>query len=283
MPSGFLRHIKRCNSHDMAGFRPFRVESHLVGWIRPAFRDRLLSFPDVFRPEGEGVGLSPALDQPDQRSEAVGSVLKHLVVDGVIPRLRREMYGVQTGWGTAPLLAMDRAAIPFFGVTAYGVHINGFVRRADGIHLWVGKRAMDRGVAPGQYDNLVAGGQPLGLSLQENLLKEAREEADLPPDLALQARPVGAITYVMEQKKGLKPDVLFIYDLELPADFIPRNTDGEVERFELWPLEKVAASIAQTDDWKFNVNLVVIDFLVRHGWLGPDHPEYLDLCRGLRR
>jgi len=283
MPSGFMRHIEHCNRHDMAGFRPFRVEDQNVGWVRPAFCDRLLAFPDIFQADGEGVALSPALATPAQRTDAVGAVLEALVADGGIPRLRREIYGVQTAWGTPPLLAMDRAAIPFFGVTAYGLHINGFVRRADGIHLWVATRARDRGVAPGQFDNMVAGGQPLGLSLRDNLVKEAREEADLPPDLALQAQPVGAITYRMEQKKGLKPDVLFVYDLELPDDFIPRNTDGEVERFDLWPLEKVAAGVAQTDDWKFNVNLVVIDFLIRHGWLGPDHPEYLDLCRGLRR
>jgi 8-oxo-dGTP pyrophosphatase MutT (NUDIX family) len=283
MPSGFMRHIERCNRHDLTGFHPFQVDGHPVGWVRPTFLDRLLAFPDIFRADGEGVALSPALATPTQRTIAVGAVLETLVAQGTIPRLRREMYGVQTVWGAAPLLAMDRAAIPFFGVTAYGLHINGFVRRADGIHLWVATRARDRGVAPGQFDNMVAGGQPLGLSLRDNLVKEAREEADLPPDLALQAQPVGAITYRMEQKKGLKPDVLFVYDLELPDDFIPRNTDGEVERFDLWPLEKVAASVAQTDDWKFNVNLVVIDFLIRHGWLGPDHPEYLDLCRGLRR
>lgn len=283
MPNGFMRHIDRCNRHDMTGFRPFLVAGQKVGWVRPGFRDRLLAFPDIFQADGEGITLSPTLDTPEQRTEAVGGVLNQLVADGTIPRLRREMYGVLTAWGAAPLLAMDRAAIPFFGVTAYGLHINGFVRRADGIHLWVATRAKDRGVAPGQYDNLVAGGQPLGLSLNDNLVKEAREEADLPPDLALRAQPVGAITYLMEQKKGLKPDVLFVYDLELPEDFIPRNTDGEVERFDLWPLEKVAAGVAQTDDWKFNVNLVVIDFLIRHGWLGPDHPEYLDLCRGLHR
>jgi 8-oxo-dGTP pyrophosphatase MutT (NUDIX family) len=283
MPSGFMRHIDRCNRHDMAGFHPFRVEGQRVGWVRPAFRDRLLTFPEVFQTDDDALVLSSSLDQTDQRTEAVGAVLERLVVDGAIPRLRQEMYGVQTAWGAAPLLAMDRAAIPFFGITAYGLHINGFVRRGDGIHLWVATRARDRGVAPGQFDNMVAGGQPLGLSLRDNLVKEAREEADLPPDLALQAQPVGAITYRMEQKKGLKPDVLFVYDLELPDGFIPRNTDGEVERFDLWPLEKVAASVAQTDDWKFNVNLVVIDFLIRHGWLGPEHPEYLDLCRNLHR
>jgi 8-oxo-dGTP pyrophosphatase MutT (NUDIX family) len=190
---------------------------------------------------------------------------------------------VLTRWGAEPLLAMDRAAIPYFGIRSFGLHINGYVRRTDGLHLWVGRRANDRGVAPGKLDNLVAGGQPLGLTLEENLVKEAREEADLPPELALSARPVGAVTYLMENERGLKPDTLFCYDLELPEDVIPRNTDGEVEEFFLWPVAKVMESVRTTDDWKFNVNLVVIDFLVRHGYLGPTDPDYLDLVKGLRR
>lgn len=282
MPKGFLRHIQACNRHDLAGFRRFRVAGQAVGWVRPSFRDRLLAAGHPFVAEGEDLALDPGLTDPDARTITVAQVLERLVATGALPRLRREMYPVLTRWGAEPLLRIDRAAVPFFGMDAYGLHINGFVRRKDGIHLWVGKRAMDRGIAPGQYDNLVAGGQPAGLSLTDNLLKEAREEADLPPELARQARPVGIIHYVMEKKSGLKPDYLFTYDLELDEDFIPRNTDGEVERFELWPLDEVAASVRDSDDWKFNVNLVVIDFLIRHGWLTPDHPDYIALCRGLR-
>ena len=51
---------------------------------------------------------------------------------------------------------------------------------------------------------------------------------------------VGAISYCQETDSGLKPDVMFCYDLELPADFAPRNTDGEVDTFYLWPVEEVA-------------------------------------------
>ena len=32
-------------------------------------------------------------------------------------------------------------------------------------------------MAPGQLDNLIAGGQPVGLTLEQNLIKEAYEEA----------------------------------------------------------------------------------------------------------
>jgi hypothetical protein len=36
------------------------------------------------------------------------------------------------------------------------------------------------------------------------------------------------------------------------------------------------------DTYKDNCNLVVIDFLVRHGFIGPETPGYLDIIRGLR-
>lgn len=39
-----------------------------------------------------------------------------------------------------------------------------------------------------------------------------------------------------------------------------------------------------TDDFKFNVNLVIIDFLIRHGLLRPDdEPDYVAIVHGLRR
>lgn len=281
--SGFLRHVQACNDHDLSAFRPFHVGGIQVGHVRTSLRDLLLKLGPPFVAQEDGIGLHPSLTDPAERTQALDLALQQLVTARLLPRPRREMYAVSEGWGRPALMNIDRAYVPYFGITAYGLHVNGYVRRPDGLYLWVARRALDRAVAPGQYDNLVAGGQPAGLSLSENLIKEAGEEASLPPDLALQAVPVGSISYLMEQDKGLKPDILFLYDLELPDSFTPVNSDGEVERFELWPLARVAASVRDSDDWKFNVNLTVIDFLIRHGWLTPDHPEYLDLCRGLRR
>ncbi len=279
----FLRHITACNTHDLTDTRPFIVGGHPVGLVRGPFRDRLVAFGDPFVGVDDGVAVDDRHATAEARTVVVGRALAQLVKDRVVHKLRRELYPVLTHWGAEPLMGIDRAAVPYFGLMSFGLHINGFVRKADGLHLWVGKRSNDRGVAPGQYDNLVAGGQPLGLTLAENLVKEAHEEAALPEDLARKAVPVGIISYLMRNEHGLKDDTLFCYDLELPPDFTPRNTDGEVERFELWPVDRVAASVRDTDDWKFNVNLVVIDFLIRHGRLTPDHPEYMALCKGLRR
>lgn len=50
----------------------------------------------------------------------------------------------------------------------------------------------------------------------------------------------------------------------------------------LWPLERVASAIATSQDYKPNVCLVVIDFLVRHGLLAPEEPGYVQLVGSLR-
>jgi thiamine pyrophosphokinase len=152
-------------------------------------------------------------------------------------------------------------------VISQGVHVNGFVRRPDGPHLWVGWRSATKPVAPGQMDHIVAGGIPAGLSPEECLVKEAAEEASLPPEVAARAVPVGRISYVMVNDEGLRRDVLHCYDLELPEGTIPRPQDDEVERFELWPARDLLRVVLEAGPVKFNVNLVLADFFLRHGLL----------------
>ena len=65
--------------------------------------------------------------------------------------------------------------------------------------------------------------------------------------------------------------MLYNFDLELPADFVPVNADGEVEEFYLWPVEQVMDMVRDGDEFKFNCSLVVIDFLIRHGFIPPEH------------
>jgi isopentenyldiphosphate isomerase len=118
--------------------------------------------------------------------------------------------------------------------------------------------------------------------LVDNLVKECHEEAGMAASLARRARAVSTVTYNAVSRRGLKPDVLYCYDLELPADFQPQNTDGEVEEFQLLPIDEVARLVRDTDEFKLNCNLVVVDFLIRHGVIRPDQEGYLDLVTGLR-
>jgi len=267
----------------MRHFRPFVVAGCEVGWLKHPFLDELASFPKLFDIRDDAVVLAPRLNTPEARTAAVEEALRRLAERGVIEGWRDERYPVGLGWGREPLMLIERAAAPNFGIPAYGVHMNGFVRKRDRIHMWVARRAYDKPTYPGMLDNLVAGGQPHGISLLDNLVKECHEEAGIPEPLARRSQIVGAVTYAMETFDGLKPDAQFVYELELPPDFEPRNTDGEIHDFMLWPIEQVMEVVSETSDFKFNCNLVIIHFLVQHGFLAPGHPDYLEIVKGLHQ
>ena len=279
----YLDRIEACNRVDPDNFVPFQVAGRTVGWLRPDFVARLAGFPEVFREEGEGVALQRALWTFEAASEALDRVVRALVEEGVITRYHGERYPVTPSSRERALCTVDRAAAPHFGIRAFGQHLNGFVRKRDDLLVWVARRARDKWNFPGRLDQVVAGGLPYELSLAENLVKECAEEASIPEALALEARPVGAVTYCQESVHGLKPDVIYTYDLELPAGFTPVAHDGEVESFELWPVERLTATLLDSDEFKPNCALVAIDFLVRHGVIDPGEPDYLAIVAGLRR
>ena len=276
----FLDRVKACHGFSPEQFQPFVVAGRRVGWVLPGFAEALRPHGSVFEVHANEVRLSDRLDGFAARSRAVEGVLEELVRAKVLRKLRREPYPVGTGWGEQPLLTVDRAVVPLLGIEAYGIHVNGFVRAKDGLKLWVGRRAKDKATAPGKLDHLVAGGHPHGISLADNLVKEAKEEANLPEALARKAVPVGAVSYRLRNEEGLRNDVLFVYDLEVPENFTPRNTDGEVEEFFLWPVEQVMQVLSDSVEFKFNVALVLIDFLIRHGYIRPDDPDYDALVHG---
>ena len=94
-----------------------------------------------------------------------------------------------------------------------------------------------------------------------------------------QSIATGTISYRHTDGRGLKRDILYCYDLELPDSFVPICQDGEVESFERLPIDEVLSMIETTDAFKYNCNLVIIDFAIRHGILtGDNTPDYAELC-----
>jgi isopentenyldiphosphate isomerase len=277
----FIDHILACNKHDMTRFRPFKVAGQSVGWVGNEFISSLARRPELFMIQPHAVTLSPALDTPAARTEAMEQFLEQLRGEGKIDAWRGERYPVTNDLAQPPLMEMERAAVVHFGLRAYGVHLTGYVKRNGTIFIWVARRSRTKPTYPGMLDNTVAGGQPAGIGLIDNMIKECGEEASIPKALALQAKPIGIVTYCLEHRDGLKPDVLYNFDLELPADFTPHPHDDEIESFELWPAQDVMARVRDTFDFKFNCNLVLIDFFIRHGLIGPDEPDYVALCAGL--
>lgn len=106
----------------------------------------------------------------------------------------------------------------------------------------------------------------------ECVIREADEEASLPELLVrASAVPSGTVSYIYltdERSGGEKgliyPECQWVYDLELPADVIPKPKDGEVESFDLYTVEEVWEQLGR-GRFKPNCALVMLDFFIRHG------------------
>jgi len=278
-----MRQFRRYPAVDLDQYRRFMVAKQHVGWVMPDFAVALARFPHVFHVDEKAVTLQPRLRSFNSRSEAVAEVLATLRAEGLIPGWRSEAYPVAQSFYRAPLLQMERAATVLFGTLSYGVNLNGFVGRGWAMKVWIAQRAETKPVDPGMMDLIVGGGQPMGISPWNNLMKECQEEAGMPRDIAQAAKPVGVVTMLAVIKAHMRVGLQFNYDLELPESFAPQNTDGEVAAFLLVPVSELIDRLKSADDFSYDVAIVLIDFLIRHGFVGPTDPDFLELISELRK
>jgi len=273
----YLDHIRNCNTFTPDNYLAFWVGDEQLGWTKKDFAEHLKPFGKVFTVSENRLDFNSQLTSPEQRSQALAPVLEALHKEGVIDSWVGELYGVTLSYGETPRFLIERAAVTFFGVRGYGVHLNGLVKKPDGIYIWIARRTRNKPFWPGMLDQMVAGGQPAGIGRMENVIKESAEEANIPLEIAKKAELVSTLHYKGETHRGMSVDTLFNYDLWLPEDFIPENTDGEVDEFILMSLEEMAQITETTTEFKDNCNLVNIDLLIRFGLIDESHSDYQEI------
>ncbi len=254
--TGLDWHLARALRLQLPGdYVGLRLGGAAVGLMRPAMAGRLLA-----------LGFEAAADGAVVVADAAGLVAaQDALAEAGVFRKRDELFDVRAAVDGPVLGQVDRGALPVLGIAAQGVHVNGLVRGTDGWLMWVAHRSATKKLDAGKLDHIVAGGICAGMDAAATVVKEAAEEASVPEALAREARKVGRLGYAIARAEGLRRDTLWCYDLELPADFVPVPRDGEVERFALMGVHEVMARVSETDDFKFNVNLVLIDLFARLG------------------
>lgn len=272
--SPFLRHIKRCRNVTLpAGRLPLLHDGKTIGLVDPTCLSWMTdpACSDLMTVHNDHLILSSG-----QNLRQISNILAQQ--ERYVPF--NEWFDVRSPEGQI-IGQIDRGLIPVFGVEASGVHMNGLVRKDTGLHLWVARRSPHKRLDPGKLDHLVAGGMSSGLTPEETIIKEAEEEAAIPADLSRKAHHASTLHYAMSRPEGLRRDRLYCYDLFLPEDFIPHINDGEVESFHLMPIEDVFQKVRDTDDFKFNVNLVLLDLFLRLGMFDKqDGPILAEILHG---
>lgn len=143
----------------------------------------------------------------------------------------------------------------------------------------------------GKLDSTVAGGVKAHDSPIDCIIAESMEEASLPEDLVRERiRSVGMLTYVskydsptLKEVNLISPELLYVFDLEVPGDVILRPNDDEVESFELMNVDTIMQAMRKSL-FKTNSAVVMIDFFVRHGIVTPENePDYVEIVSRMHR
>ena len=265
-------------------YRPLRIDNRIVGWLNDARTARVAMFADVFEVSGDGITFVPGIATPGARTKSLDGASATLAAEGRLTGWRNERYAVSDCDGAAPLFLLERAAARFFGIKTYAAHVNGLVQNDDGDRrasaMWLARRSPTKAIDPGFLDNLVGGGIAADASVRGTLVKEAFEEAGIAARLAQGATSVGAVHICRVQPDGLQRETIYVHDLYLPREFVPRGQDGEVVEHRLVSLAEATRLIANTDGvhaLTADASLVIVDCLLRHGMIAPDAPEYLAL------
>ncbi|KAL2210680.1 hypothetical protein CC79DRAFT_1355319 [Sarocladium strictum] len=186
------------------------------------------------------------------------------------------------------IVHIERFASSLFGIATRGAHLTAYLpaTATSPLKIWVARRSQNLIAHPSLLDSSVAGGVKATDSPLECILAESHEEASLSREfVAKNVRSVGTVTLANRNPKTelFHAEILYVYDLEMPADVIPVPEDGEVEEFTLMDSEEVIRRML-AGEFKPNVCGIMIDFFIRHGIITPDNEsDYVDICTRLHR
>ena len=275
--------IRAIQARSPEAFTTFRIAGETVGFIQLELAHDLFDkFRTYFDFQDSELSLKSALSDFQSRSKALEAVSDYFLSVGLMPPPRNEFYPIKNHWNQQPFAQLERNASIPLGLITYGVNLNAWTVNDRGEKLlWVGQRSLHKQTEPGKLDHIAAGGQPAHLGLHENMIKEAQEEASVPPELATNCIPVGAVSGHYHGQH-CRRFIHYNFDLELPGDFEPTPLDGEVDNFTLMLPHDVIDTLRTSDDFDLESAVAIIDWLIRHGFIHAENePDFDEIVTGL--
>ena len=266
------------------------------GYIQQPVVERMPWDPNVWQIDNEKRWITPA---PKRYTHTQENVIRQTLekakmgdIFQILRGWRNELYPVHGPYSSRkPMVSMERAGSALFGINTYGVHMTAYVNTAQGMKIWVPRRARNKQTYGGMLDNTVAGGISTGERPFDCMVREAAEEASFSEQLVRSnAKPCGTVSYfhIRDARAGgeaglLQPECQYVFDMEIGAEVVPKPGDNEVEDFYLWTVDEVKRALAE-GQFKPNCAMVLLDFFIRRGILTSENEkDYVEIVSRLHR
>ncbi|KAK2611592.1 hypothetical protein N8I77_004925 [Diaporthe amygdali] len=219
----------------------------------------------------------------ETRSRLMNETLRKNHDSQKVPELARwsaEDFPIYSATGEH-VLTMNGCGVDMFGIVNFSVHMIGWVMTAEGVKIWVSRRAMTRMSYPGMLDNTVGGSLLVGEKPIDGIVRECEEEICLDPTYTrANIKPCGTnsfqLTLTDSPLTACQHQVQYLYEIELRQEIVPKIGDGEVSELHLKTIDEVREAM-KNGEFKLSYNMTYLAFLIRHGYINaenePDLPE----------
>jgi len=283
-PEAYRRHMQDYHYRLIEGYdKPFGyVHNHFIAEVpRPGYWK--------IDPEKRVLTLTTASDL-ETRGRLLNETLRIDHESQKVPALRywaNEQFPLYSPTGEH-VLNLDGCGVDMFGIVNYSVHLIAWVTTAEGIKIWVPRRAATKMSFPGMLDNTVGGSLAAGEKPLDGIMRECEEEICLDPAYtSANIRACGINSFQLTVTDLLEPacqhQVQYLYEMELRQDIVPKIGDGEVGELNLLSLGELSRAMA-SGQVKLTCNMTYLAFLIRHGHINAENePDFVEICSRLHR
>lgn len=275
----FLRHILRHRHVDLTHFVPIYVEHEQIGWTKTDFAKLLGQFDFAWIFSQDRLTLNPNLVGFEQISQTIHDVFLEISAQGHFPVLPDYSAIGGDDWlpvgqerWTNPLLRVHRFYSTCLGIRRESVMLHAY----EEDKMWLAVRGAGVEDDVGRYDMVASGCMVMGQTVQEALLHEGEEECGLSQKYMTDVKSGAELHTMYHTSAGFILDEIFhVFDMNTQNGFQPKVVSSrEVSHFELLPISEVIELVEKSNRIKPQIAYILVDFLIRHGYLKSDTPSY---------
>lgn len=265
---GVFETLKHRQTPDLKPFMPFRINGVYLGFLNQTFANRIASDIDTILSDETCTILDNMTWQ--EVADTLQYTARQWHDNGLYGGWRDEKYSVCNLSGS-PLFALERSAFRPLGFLSQAIHLHGYVEQGGEMVHWIGKRSASKAVAPNKLDTTAGGGIAAGETPQYAVIRESFEEAGVPNILTQGIVFSGKVFSLRPVHRGLHREILHLYNLRLPENFMPQNQDGEVAEFILMNDNEIAQAIIEVQFMEDSALTLLISMQNRQK-IPPNHP-----------